>query len=337
MADKPGFLDRMRGRYRWIDHLMRAQQRYRDSKGDFFAAGISYFTVFALFPLLMVGFAIAGFVLARQPRLLAEIDEKVKQAVSGDLGRQLVGLIDAAIDSRTSVGVIGLAAALWAGLGWMANLREALTAMWEQRHEPGGFVRTKLSDLWALLSTFVALVVTIGLTAVSSTGLARRMLGWFGLAHAPGVGVVLWFVSLLASLLISWLLFAWMIARLPRESLSIRSAARAGLMAAVGFEVFKQLGSVYLRTVMHGPAGSTFGPVLGLLVFAYVTARLVLFATAWAATASENPAVAPVTVAEPVVAAPPGPSEGIGLRAAFAAGALGALGGVALSRLFRRT
>src|SRR5512143_2556322 len=115
MADKPGFLDRMRGRYRWIDHLMRAQQRYRDSKGDFFAAGITYFTVFALFPLLMVAFAIAGFVLSRQPDLLAEIDDKIKQTVQGNLGRQLVELIDAAIESRTSVGVIAVATALWVG------------------------------------------------------------------------------------------------------------------------------------------------------------------------------------------------------------------------------
>ena len=37
---------------------------------------------------------------------------------------------------------------------------------------------------------------------------------------------------------------------------------------------------------MHGPAGTTFGPVFGLMVFAYFTARLVLFATAWAATSA---------------------------------------------------
>ena len=51
----------------WFDHVMRAQQRYNDSKGDFYAAGITYFTIFALFPLLMVGFAAGGFVLASQP------------------------------------------------------------------------------------------------------------------------------------------------------------------------------------------------------------------------------------------------------------------------------
>ena len=46
---------------------MRAQERYNDSKGDFYAAGLTYFTIFALFPLLMVGFAAGGFVLAGRP------------------------------------------------------------------------------------------------------------------------------------------------------------------------------------------------------------------------------------------------------------------------------
>jgi len=62
---KPGILDRLRSRYAWFDHVMRAQARYQNSKGDFFAAGITYFTVFALFPLVMVGFAVGGFVLSR--------------------------------------------------------------------------------------------------------------------------------------------------------------------------------------------------------------------------------------------------------------------------------
>ena len=127
---KPGILDRLRARYGWFDHVMRAQERYQDSKGDFFAAGITYFTVFALFPLLMVGFAAGGFVLSRQPDLLADIEVRIKSTVSGDLGQQLVNLMDAAIQSRTSVGIIGLATAAWAGLGWMANLREALSQMW---------------------------------------------------------------------------------------------------------------------------------------------------------------------------------------------------------------
>jgi membrane protein len=334
---KPGILDRLRARFGWFDHVMRAQGRYNDSKGDFYAAGITYFTVFAIFPLLMVGFAAAGFVLSRNPDLLAEAETQIKSRVSGDFGQQLVDLMDSAIESRTSVGIIGLAVAAWAGLGWMANLREALSQMWGLfRHDAPGFIRTKLSDLVAIVGLFAAIVVTIALTVVGNSDMMKRVLEWVGLQDVPGVGVALRVASLLVSVLISWLLFTWVIARLPRESVSFHSSVRAGLIAAVGFEIFKQLGSIYLQAVMHGPAGSTFGPVLGLMVFAYITARLILFSTAWAATSAENLAAAPVE--------PPAPAEitmrvqereGLGVRGALAAAAMGAVGALGFSRLRR--
>jgi membrane protein len=243
----------------------------------------------------MVGFAIGGFVLSRQPDLLAEIEERIKSTVSGDFGQQLITLMDSAIQSRTSVGVIGLATAAWAGLGWISNLREALSQMWGvMRQETPGFVRTKLSDLFALLGTFIAMVVTIALTVLGSSDAMKQVLEWLGIQDVPGISMVLRVVSFLMSMLVSWLLFTWIITRLPRESVSFRSSVRAGLIAAVGFEVFKQLGSIYLKSVVHGPAGATFGPVLGLMVFAYITARLILFATAWAATSTENLTAAPV-------------------------------------------
>ena len=334
---KPGILARYRSRYKWFDHVMLAQERYQRSKGDFFAAGITYFTVFALFPLLMVLFSVAGFVLVRSPELLDDIQNRIRSTVSGEFSQQLIELMNSAIDSRTSVGIIGLATAAWAGLGWMANLREALSAMWEQRREPKSFVRTKLSDLLALVSAFGAIVVTVALTALGSDSVMKQVLEWFGLQGLPGMSIMLWVASILVSLLISWLLFTWMIARLPRESVSFRSAMRAGLIVAVGFEIFKQVASIYLGAVVTGPAGATFGPVLGLMVFAYITARLILFATAWAATSKENLAAVPV---EP----PPGAvitprvqvREGLGPGAAAAAAAAGALGALGFSRWRRR-
>src|SRR5689334_7574787 len=333
--DKPGLVDRLRARYHWFDHVMRAQGRYQDSKGDFYAAGIAYFTIFALFPLLMVGFSIGGFILASQPDLLAEITQRIKSAVSGNAGQQLIDLMDSAIKSRTSVGIIGLATAAWAGLGWLANLREALSQMWGLlRHDPPGFLRTKLSDLIAIAGLFVAIVLTTALTALGSSGLMKRVLEWLGLQNVPGVDLGLRVVSLLVSIAVSWLLFTWIIARLPRESVSLRSAAKAGLLAAVAFEIFKQVASIYLRSVVTGPAGATFGPVLGLMVFAYITARLILFATAWAATSTENLVPAP---AEPPAPAQITPRvqirEGLGVRGALTAAAVGALGALSFSRL----
>lgn len=336
--DKPGFLDRLRARMPWFDHVMRAQERYNDCKGDFYAAGITYFTIFALFPLLMVGFAIGGFVLANQPDLLDELESRIREAVSGDLGQQLIELMDSAIESRTSVGIIGLATAAWAGLGWMANLREALSQMWGRyRDEPLGFVRTKLSDLATMLSAFVAIVVTVALTTLGNTSVMENVLHWFGLPDTTALSLVLRVVSVLVSVFVSWLLFTWVIARLPRESVSLHSSVRAGLLAAVAFEVFKLVASIYLRSVVTGPAGATFGPVLGLMVFAYITARLVLFSTAWAATLPENmgedpiPAPGPAVIKNRIITRP-----GLGPLQATAAVAVGALGALSFSRFRRR-
>jgi membrane protein len=160
--------------------------------------------------------------------------------------------------------VIGLATALYVGLLWMQRLRAALSQMWGQQFPPPGFLNTKVSDVIALVAAFLASLLTIGLTALA----------------VP--------VLIVPSIAVSWLLFTAMIARLPRQHVPFRRCVAAGLLAAVGFEVFKQVASVYLRIVLHGPAGAVFGPVLGVMVFAYMTARLILFATAWAALKSLN-------------------------------------------------
>ncbi|HEX7321478.1 MAG TPA: inner membrane protein YhjD [Mycobacterium sp.] len=286
-------IDRLRARYGWLDHALRASRRYTDCSGNFLAAGLTYYTIFALFPLLMVGFAAGGFLLSRRPHLLAEIDHRVRTSIPGESGRQLISLMDSAIASRTSVGIIGLAVAAWAGLSWMANLREALSQMWEQRSGTAGFVHNKLSDLLAMISAFLLMAVTIALTAVGDPKLMGKLLGWLGIPDFALLDGLLRVATSVMSLSVSWLLFTWMIARLPREPVGFAGTVRAGGLAAVGFEVFKQAGSIYLQSVTAGPAGAAFGPVLGLMVFAYVTARLVLFATAWAATAS--PAGLPVS------------------------------------------
>src|ERR1700757_889538 len=148
---KPGILQRLRARFGWFDHVVRSYERFDERNGGFFAAGPPYYTILALFPLLMVTFAVGGFLLHRRPELLKTIDDHIRSSVSGPLGQQLVDLISSAIHARTSVGVIGLVTAAWAGLGWMSHLRAAVTEMWWEHHlDSPGFVRNKLSDLIAM-------------------------------------------------------------------------------------------------------------------------------------------------------------------------------------------
>ena len=278
----------------------------------------------------MVAFSIAGFIFAGNPDLLADVQEKVTENVPGEMGGQINDLIDQAISARTGVGIIGLLGGLYAGLGWMANLRAALTEQWDQKHKPAGMIKQKVGDLGALAGLGLALVVSLGLSAVSSGAVGKKLLALVKLDEAPGVFIVLKIVSIALALLASWAVFVWVIARLPREPVTFASAMRAALLAAIVFEIFKQFASFYLKQVTSSPAGATFGPIIGIMVFSFFTARIILFATAWAATADENLALVnveppPAAVITPRVEVRSGPSFA-GAMALFVAGIAAALG-----------
>ena len=297
------FLDRQRQSRPWLDHVVRAGLRYSDQKGDYYAAAITYFSVLALVPLVMVGFSVAAFVLAGQPDLLAQLQANITKSVPGSSGATINDLITNALKSRGAVGVVGLLGALYAGLGWMDKLREALTQQWNQHHERSSFLKKKAGDLAALGGLGLALVISLALSAVAGGG-SKFFLAKLGLDRLPGAFVLTAVIATVLSIGATWALFVWVIARLPREPVSGRSAVRAAVFAAVAFEVFKQIGVFYLQKVTSGPAGATFGPIIGILVFFFITARLVLFATAWAATAEENLAQAPTPVPGPAIIAP---------------------------------
>jgi membrane protein len=273
-------LGRLR-RHAWIDHLVRAAVQYLERHGDHYAAAITYFSVVALVPLLMIAFAVAGYVLLGDPVLLAELEETVTGAVGPGLAATVDQLVSEALRQSETVGILGLALAAYTGLVWMYRVREALSAQWGQRTAGPPYLAGAISDTVALLGLALVLAVSLGLVvlgdAVTAAVAGPEGAGWVRTALATTMTVAL---SLAANLLV----VLWMIARLPRERLPLRHVVRPALLAAVGFEVIERVGVVYLGWVTGSPAGLVFGPLLGLLVAIYLGARLVLFATAWAAT-----------------------------------------------------
>jgi membrane protein len=72
------------------------------------------------------------------------------------------------------------------------------------------------------------------------------------------------------------------------------------------------------------------------MVFAYITARLLLLATAWAATSTGYAVTAPAGPPEPaVITTRVQLNEGLTARQAMAAVVVGAVGALGLSRLLR--
>jgi membrane protein len=279
-------LERLRRRHAWIDHLVRAGTQYLERHGDHYAAAVTYFSVVALVPMLMIAFAVAGYVLLGDPDRLAELQRSVVEIVGPGLGATIDQLVGEALRQSETVGVLGLGLGLYTGLSWMYRVREALSAQWGQRTAGPPYLAGAVSDAKALLGLGLVLAVALGVVVLGDT-LAGMVAGpgGAGWARAAAATVLTLALSVVANLLI----VVWVIARLPRDRLRLRHAVRPALLAAVGFTVIEQGGAVYLGWVTGSPAGLVFGPVLGLLVAIYLGARLVLFATAWAATRDPAP------------------------------------------------
>jgi membrane protein len=308
----PSRIEQLRARYEWIDHLARAAARYTERHGDHYAAAITFFSVLSLVPLLMVGFAVAGYVLFFNPDLLVGLQDAITANLPGAIADTLTPAIDEAIAQRNTVLSFGLLGALYSGIGWMSNLREALSEQWAQPPDVPALPKRLLLDLLALAGLGLALIVSFAVTAVAG-GFAQAVLEFLGLADQTWAHVLLQVLSVLLGLVANWLIFLWVIARLPRRHATLRSAARAALGGAVGFEALKRIMTFYLTSVADSPSGAAFGGIIGLFVFAFFVSRFILFVTAWAATATENeravvPDVPPPAVLRPEIIVHSGPT-----------------------------
>jgi len=283
----PSKIQQLRARYEWLDHLARAGARYTERHGDHYAAAVTFFSVLSLVPLLMVGFAVAGYVLFFNPDLLTQLQNAITANVPASIAQTLNPAITEAIDSRNTVLSFGLLAALYSGINWMSNLREALSEQWAQVPETPALPKRMLFDLLALAGLGLALITSFAITGIAS-GFAEAVLEFVGLAGYAWAEALLRLFGVLLGLLANWLILLWVIARLPRRRATLRSAAKAALLGAVGFEVLKQVMTFYLGSVTSSPSGAAFGGIIGLLVFSYFVSRFILFVTAWAATAREN-------------------------------------------------
>jgi membrane protein len=268
---------------RWFDHVVRAWNRYKGNSGDYLAGAITYFSFLALFPVILLGVSIAAFVLKAHPDALQTLLDNVEKNAPGGLGSTIKTAIDTAIKARAGVGLIGLVGTLLAGLGWVANLRLATALVWGTGKFQRPFAKAKLADATILVGLGLGLLVSVALTA-GGTRLSDLVLRHTGLHSVPGSSFLAPVVGIVLAIAADVLIFGFLLLRLPRASVPRGLGLRGALLAAVGFEVLKIVGTLYLARVSQSPAASAFGSILGVLVFLNLVFRFLLFCVAWIAT-----------------------------------------------------
>lgn len=329
-----------------IAHLAAGYRHYQANHGNDLAAAITYYSFLSLFPLVLLGVSITAFVLASRPSLQEKLFSHIAANLPGGFGETVQQAIQVAIDKRAGVGLLGLIGVILAGLGWISNLRTAIDTVWGLPPRNRSFLAKKAADALVLVGLGLGVLVSVGLTAggTAASGLLLRALGLDGVT---GAGTLTWLLGILLGIAGSMVVYGWLMIRLPDIRVPRRVAVRVTLLAAVGFEVLKLVGTFYIARTASSPAAAAIGPVVGVLVWIYLVSRYLLFCVAWAATAMPAGAVATGSIAALLADRPAGepaapqssrPAAGIS-PAAVAAGLLsaGAALGAGSLAAFRRS
>src|SRR5579859_2225838 len=255
--------DRFQQRHGWLGFPFAVLQKYADDQGGYLAAAITYYGFFAIFPLLLVLTTVLGFILQRHPHL----EQRIIDSALGQfpvIGPQLSH--GSLRGSALALG-LGLAAALWAGMGVFLASQNAMNQLWGVpfKRRPDALRARGRAFLLLLLLGGGALAATI-LAALTTVG-ARFGLTWkigsLALSTALNIGLF-------------WLGFRLLTAR----EVSWRQLRGGAIAAGVLYELLQTLGGYYVgHTLKHASnLYGTFGLVIGLLSWIYLAAHITLLA-----------------------------------------------------------
>jgi membrane protein len=169
--------------------------------------------------------------------------------------------------------VLGVATLLFAAIGVVVQLKDALNTIWDVKPSRGSgiwsFVRTYAVSLAGVLSLGFLLLISLLVTAALSA---------MGNALAPYLPEAVFHgVSFVISFTVITLLFAMMFRWLPDVVIGWRDVLPGAILTAALFEIGKLLIGIYI-----GKQGleSTYGAaasIVVVLIWVYYSAQLVLF------------------------------------------------------------
>lgn len=273
--------------------VKQAFKDFSDDECTTMAAALSYYTVFALPPLLLLIVMIVGAVMDPQD---------VREALHGQLG-SLLGqsggdeirtILEKAQETKTPdagrpvAAVLGVVTLLLGATGVFGQLQGALNKVWEVKPDPaqGGiknFLVKRIFSFGMVLAIAFLLLVSLALTAaISAVGdVVGRMV--------PGLGQVLLYVlNFTVSFGVITLLFAAMFKIVPDAEVAWKDVWVGAVVTGLLFMVGKFAIGFYLGRSNPGEVFGAAGSLAILLVWIYYASMIVFFGAEFTQTWAER-------------------------------------------------
>jgi YihY family inner membrane protein len=256
-------LDRRAARHAWLGFPLAVFKKFGEDRAGQLAALIAYYSFFSIFPLMLVFVTVLGLVLGGHAQLQDRIvgSALAQFPIIGDQIRENV-------HSLNGSGValaIGIAGALWAGLGGVKAAENAMDTVWNvPRKDQPNFVKATLRAL--------VMLAVLGAFSLAATALAG--LGAGGTHAAPALKIA----GIAASALLNVIVFTLAYKILTVANIKTRDVLTGAVVAGIAWTVLQSLGSYYVGHQLKN-ASQTYGffaVVIGLLSWLYLGAQITL-------------------------------------------------------------
>ncbi len=265
-----------RRRHGWLDHVSRAAVQYDRVNGGRLAASVTYHAFLAVFPVLLVGYSVLGYLVGWHATVTAE--------VSAFLASYLPTLdVERIAEARYTAGIVGVIGIIYAGVGWVESLRTAIRAMWGKEETPGNWILAWFVDVGVLLAVGLVIAISIAVSVVLSSGF-----GWGLEQLGVGSGPLRTALAFAIGVLVDVVVFATLLTGLPRLRMPFGRVFMPALIGATGFELLKTFSQIFLGYTTRNPAYAVVAGAAGLLVFINLLNQLLLFCAALTATSERG-------------------------------------------------
>lgn len=263
MAIVPGLVDRfddLQRRRRVLGIPIAVVYKFFDDQGGYLASVLTYYTFVAIFPMLLIGSSVLGFVLQGHPALQRDIlsSALAQFPIVGDqLGRP------EGIRGSTSAVVIGSVTALYGIVGLGQAAHNAVNVCWAiPRNVRLNPILSRLRSLVWLVAAGLALVFIAVLTSLGSH------LEIFGTDLA---GELHWIAVLAAVVVNAGVLAAMMRLSTPRKE-RLRDVLPGAALIAFLWQALQFVGGAYVEHVIKkaNEMNAVFALVLGLVALIYI-------------------------------------------------------------------
>ena len=272
----------------WLKLLKQAGGEFMSNDCMRMAAALSYYTVFALPPLLILIILVTSTVWDAR-----EVEAAIHRQASGLVGVQAATEVGNMIQQADRPGtggplatVLSVGALLFGATGAFFQLQESLNRAWHVQPDPakGGirnFLTKRLVSLGMILGVAFLLLVSLAVSALLSA-LGDRLA-----AMAPGVSeALLQALNAGISFAVIALLFAVIFKVMPDARIRWRDVWVGAVATAVLFVIGKFAIGFYLGSSDPGSAYGAAGSLAVILLWIYYAAIIVLFGAeftkAWA-------------------------------------------------------